>query len=775
MPPILQTLNTRNPRLYLALFLGAMIGLSVYCYWLINIFPPTGKWIFLLTMLTSIVAAAGSFFLIELWLLPCWPILTQPQRWLLLGLSVLIGSFLLFAGTSAFKSPDRYLAFLLPNEKIEISVPPSKNPLNADVAIHLFSTSMGNVSFNSIKYQGWQRKGNLLVLTNRKDNSLEWAGIAGKQVSIVLSDSTQQAILQISTDGGEDTVNFSSGIGKQYLYTHSYAVPFYASRTVVILLGIADFSFLCFAIGLLIYDKRKWVLAFLHQTIRGLSPANQTSGEASTIRGWGIVTGTICVAILLRVFHLDYLAPLRDEYTQLFAAKALASGSALNLVYQRSLFIVTLPVALFFRVFGFKLWVARLPGVLFNTLAIIPLYLITKRINWQVALLSCILYATNPWLIAVSRIVREYGYYPFYFYWIIYGMVMFLEYFPNSFLTAERKHVFKSPIIFSLALLILPLIYMMAIDPNSTFKVISIAYGVFGLFVLLKIISKSKASIIILTAALITSLFAVLYLYFAKSGDISFHPLQGYWIRYFFPNPQQQWYFNSLAIIYVFGLTCAILLGIQVYKFNFIPSFFLVLFSLSLFFYIFFFTRYVQARYLFHLEFWFIPLVAIGFFCIWAFLRVIFSWSSTSALLVSLALLALSTNGSQILLPTFYNNYGWMPITEEYHDDVRMTQSFLLDKVKPGDALISTDYAQYNIFAGNSAFGTIYSYSYINDNSATYFSSIIAQHDSGWIVLDDQMYEAIKPFPLKTTFLNNKEIDYMSKVANEYIWRWSSK
>jgi Dolichyl-phosphate-mannose-protein mannosyltransferase len=774
MPPLLQTLNIRNPRLYLALFLGAMIGLSVYCYWLIDIFPPIGKRIFLLTMLTSIMAAAGSFFLIELWLLPRWLILTQPQRWLLSGLSVLIGTFLLFAGTGTFKSPDRYLAFLLPYEKIEISAPPSKNPPNTDIAIHLFSTSMGNVSFDSIKYQGWQRKGDSLVLTNTKDNFLEWEGIAGKQVSIVLSDSTHQGILEISTAGGEDTVDFSSGIGKQYLYTYSYSVPFYDSRTAVIFLGIADFSFLCFVIGLLIYEKRKEVLAFLHQRIRVLSPANKTSSEYSPIPGWGIVTGIICVAILLRVFNLDNLPPLTDEYIQLLAAKAIASGSALNLVYQRSLLIVTLPVALFLRIFGFKLWVARLPGVLFNALAIIPLYLITKKINWQVALLSCILYATNPWLIAVSRIVREYGYYPFYFYWIIYGMAIFLEYFPNSLLRTEGKYVLKSPFIFSLALILLPLIYMMIIDPNSTFRVISIAYGVFGLFVLLKIVSRSKTSIL-LTAALIILLFGVLYLYTAKSGDISFHPIQGYWIRYFFPNPQQQWYFNSLAIIYVFGLTCAILLGIQVYKFNFIPSFFLILFTLSLFLYIFFFSRYIQARYLFHLEFWFIPLVAIGFFCIWAFLRVIFSWKSAPAWWVLLALLASSTNSSQILLPTFYNNYGWMPITEEYYDDVRMTQSFLLDKVKPGDALIATDYAQYNIFAGNSAFGTIYSYSYINDNSATYFSSIIAQHDSGWIVLDDRVYEAVKPFPLKATFLNDKEIDYVSKVANEYIWRWSSE
>ncbi len=135
-------------------------------------------------------------------------------------------------------------------------------------------------------------------------------------------------------------------------------------------------------------------------------------------------------------------------------------------------------------------------------------------------------------------------------------------------------------------------------------------------------------------------------------------------------------------------------------------------------------------------------------------------------------LLVLSMNSSQILLSTFYDNYGWMPITEEYHDDVSLTQSFLLDKVKPGDTLISTDYAQYVTFEGNSLFGAIYPYNYLKENFGEYVLPIIAQHNSGWIVLDDQVYESIKPFPLKTTSVNNKEIEYVGKVANEYIWRW---
>jgi len=445
----------------------------------------------------------------------------------------------------------------------------------------------------------------------------------------------------------------------------------------------------------------------------------------------------------------------------------------MSTIYQRSLFIVTLPVVLFFRVFGFTLWAARLPGVLFNSLAVIPLYLITKKINRPVAFLSCILFATNPWLIAVSRYVREYGYYPFYFYWIIYGMIVFYESFPDNFLVDGWKKLFRSNIIFLVGALLLPIIYMAIIDPDSTFKLISIAYGVFGLFLLLKIFMKSKAFIGFLTILVILFLGA-LYLYSQKSGYISFHSIQGYWLRYFFSNPPQQWYFNRLALIPIIGLVGAVFLSIQVHRINFIPSFFFTLFSISLLLYLFFFDHYIQARYLLDVEFWFVPLVAIGFWSIWIFLKLIFSGKKLPAILISLILLILSVNIPQILLSTFYDNYGWMPITEEYHDDVRLTQSFLLDKVKPNDTLISTDYAQYITFEGNSAFGAIYPYNYLKENFGEYALPIIAQHNSGWIVLDDQVYESDKPLPLKTTYVNNKEIEYVGKVANEYIWRWGA-
>jgi len=350
-------------------------------------------------------------------------------------------------------------------------------------------------------------------------------------------------------------------------------------------------------------------------------------------------------------------------------------------------------------------------------------------------------------------------------------MIIIYENIPNDLLKDSWKKNLTSYTIFPAAVLLLPIIYMTLIDPDSTFKLMSIAYGVFGLFVLSKIFVKGKAFIGFLTILAILFL-GGLYIYSEKSGYISFHSIQNYWLRYFFSNPQQQWYFNKLAIIPIIGLACAVFLGMQVRKVNFIPSFFLALFSVSLFFYMLFFNRYIQARYLLDVEFWFVPLIAIGFWCLWLFLNLIFLGKKLPVIIISLILLVLSINSSQILLSTYYDNYGWMPITEEYHDDVRMTQSFLLDKVKPGDALISTDYGHYITFEGNNIFGAIYFYNFQDKNPGGYVLSIVSQNNSGWIVLDDQRFEATRPLPLKTIIIDNKKIEYMGEVANEYIWRW---
>ncbi len=75
-----------------------------------------------------------------------------------------------------------------------------------------------------------------------------------------------------------------------------------------------------------------------------------------------LLLSAIILALLLRVFNLANLFPAVDEYYHLIAAKQIVEGAALSSVYQRSLWVVTLPVSFAMRIFGNQLWAARMVG-----------------------------------------------------------------------------------------------------------------------------------------------------------------------------------------------------------------------------------------------------------------------------------------------------------------------------------------------------------------------------------------------------------------------------
>ena len=259
------------------------------------------------------------------------------------------------------------------------------------------------------------------------------------------------------------------------------------------ILGLLNFVILSFALLLFIWEKR----AILAETIsQSFTRNNDPLGcpEAA------LLLSVIVLALLLRAFNLGNLYPAVDEYYQLIAAKQILQGAALSSVYQRSLWMVTLPVTIALRLFGNELWVARSVGVLFNVLAIIPLYFLTRKINRRIAVLSSLLYATSPWIITFARVVREYAYYPFYFYWIILAMVVFIEGIPEGFVFERDWKIFFKPRMGFLGLaLIFPPIYGFYIDRLSTFSLILLAYLVFALFILLRFNLRDRRNLPFLT------------------------------------------------------------------------------------------------------------------------------------------------------------------------------------------------------------------------------------------------------------------------------------
>lgn len=771
-----------NPRIYLALFLGLAFSTSLYSYWLVDRISLTTRQSVLYMTAASLAGAAAYYLLLELWIAPRLAEMTRWTQWRLMGLSVLLGIFLVFAGTNSWNQSGRYITFLLPNQTLTISVPAGQNIADPQIVVLGISTSMEDVAYGTINYRGWTRSGSQLILKDLSNNRLEWTGRTGEQAQVVLRKSPQGGMVTIAWNGQSQTMDLSSSVENKFLYNSYFSIPFYASETMLLLLVVLNFIVVCCALNLLIWNKREIILERLGRSIlpnqandRKVGNGDQAGAGEKTAIDWVILTGIMLVAIMLRALNLENLPPYIDEYNHLFAAKEILYGLPLTGDGVRALWIVNAPIALSFRIFGPELWSARLVGVLFNLLAIIPLYLIIRKVNRPAAVLACALYAIDPWIVSVARNVKEYAYYPFYFYWILYGMVEFIERFPNRFVVLrDWRRIFTPGLGLIGLVLVLPPFYGMVIDYESTFKIILVAYLAFGLFVLGKFDLRNRSNILFLAIA---GLGVILlgYFYVSKQGDVSVLPkFDPYSIRYFFSNPRQQIYFDRTAIVYALALVSVILVSLLVRRQNFIPLFILTIFLFSMVFFTLFFSRNIRPRYLINVQFWFIMLIAIGLFGIWTFWRSVFFGKSFINLAAALILLILSFNFSQILLPVFYNKPGFMPITEEYHDNVVPAYSFLLDKVKANDILISRSLQSYVNWKGTPVFKQIYFYSSVSGSPQDVIFSLVKENESGWIVLDTIFTRPSDFLPHTPVFIGDRNLEYEGAFGDQEIWKWSA-
>jgi len=275
--------------------------------------------------------------------------------------------------------------------------------------------------------------------------------------------------------------------------------------------------------------------------------------------GWVLaVAGIILAGFLLRMSNLDGLGAYIDEYRHLRAAKYLIDGGSLaEAEYRRSLYLVTAPVFYSYKFFGVSLWAARLPGVLFNSLAMIPLYMFAKRINKPVAVLAVALFASSPWMVATSRVIREYGYYPFYFYLGVYLMVLLFEGLPAQIvIIKDWRKIFNRKNTLIITLLTGFMVFALLAGREQchrgcdTLRIIGLTYLAFGLVCLIKLDLRNRSNIIVLvTSALIIPILALSFTSsFAQNIGVNKN-LNLYYVNLLFNNPEQQWYFDRVLFI----------------------------------------------------------------------------------------------------------------------------------------------------------------------------------------------------------------------------------
>ncbi|MBK9924807.1 MAG: hypothetical protein IPP66_05885 [Anaerolineales bacterium] len=768
-------LNIWNPRFYVSILLGIIFGLAVYSYWLVNIFPLTSPKIFVFSIFAGLMGTFGYFALLDLWIIPYFIKLQKTEKQKLILLGILIGLVLMFAGTSAWTLPTQYLNFLLPSQSLKITVPASEGGITPEVSILWMTTSLGDVSYDKMNLDGWVRDKDHLILKKRLNN-ITWQGQTGDETLILFRKSPAGGLVTISWNGETETIDLSSSAIGTFQYNRQLKVPFYASFAAVWLVVLVNFVMIGIAICILFFTKKSVVEESVKKSVEDASVSATQWKPAVEI---SIVVIIFFLAFLLRVLNLGNLYPYADEYLHLIAAKGLFAGAPLNSVYQRSLFVVTLPVVASYSVLGQSLWAARLPEVIFNTLGIVPLFLITRRINRQVAILSCLLFAVSPYVIAFSRNIREYAYTPFYFYWVIYLMALFLHGFPDKFVLFRdwRKLQWKHVVL--ALLLTFPVLYVVVIDRLSTLKLILIAYAVFALFLFSRLDLRNRINKVMLVASSIIS-FMVIAREIRRFLTLSEVDLRSF--EYFFLNPLQQWYFGRLVILPVIAVLVSLYFAFLLRRITLIPILLSVLYIGYMLFFIFFFkeTGYnLHPRFVLAAHLWFVPILALGMDVVWRFLYFLLGEKRALTNLSACIFILITFNPRQILLPTFFQG-ELMPITNLIHDDLGAADEYMRTHVKKDDVLIGSMYASYVQWQGNLEFDKIYPYS--NEilkkykNGFSYIVSVVDQYPSGWIVIDEQRLDYVPPsLPKKQTVIHGKTVEYVGKFLNQYIWRWSVK
>jgi hypothetical protein len=749
-------LDVSPGRVVLAVLLGATAGVFISGYWLLDYFPAHSRQLLFVTGLLAAGSAIAHYALAG----TVGRRLTTmgwSQRTLTAVLGLLLGVFLFFAGTRQWQRPGRYVAFLLPRHQFRLVGEGSP----AGTALVWLSTSLGDTSYDSLVPEGWQRQGDEFILQDPIANSLKWSAVTGERLQIVLENGQPRGRMRLTWDGGERLIQL---VARKTTYEQVFAIPFYASGTFVILLGLVNFVILSFGLLLIGRDSlATW-----------LPPVDQAAGRQGAIpsaRGEVLIVVLMAaLAVLLRAFNLGVAYPAVDEYYHLIAAKQILGGAPLASVYERGLWVVTLPVALALRVLGHEVWAARAIGILFNSLAVVPLYLLTRKISRPIAVVACFLYASSPWIITFGRVAREYAYYPFYFYWIIYAMVSLLESIPKDCVVREQWRMLLRPrVIGLLGLLAFPPVFALYIDWLSTFRTILIAYLVFGLFVMARFDWRARWNWPFLAAVTMIVILVGRSFYLEQITKLLLVPRVNIVpLEYFFPNPQQQWYYERLAILVAAGMALAIGGSIAVRRMNSMPLFFVTLFLSYLGVFALISKSFFHTRHLISTQFWYLVVIAMGLSWLWdAICRVIPRRSLVASALIGMTIGAAVLNTRQITLPSTSRNPD-MPISEDYMHDMSEVQAYLVGQVQHDDVLIATVYGLYATWEGEPRFGVQYRINSLSTKAE--IESIVDQYASGWIVIDSIRLDLSQLSMGDIT--NIPQMEYIGLFGDEHVWRW---
>ncbi len=490
-----------------------------------------------------------------------------------------------------------------------------------------------------------------------------------------------------------------------------------------------------------------------------------------------LLSGCFILGLAIRLINLDGFPPYVDEYITTHYVFRLLNGFPFE--WKRAFPTVGLPVLLSYKLFGIDLWAARFPMVVINMIAIIPLFFLGKKINRNIGYFSVALYTINPWIIAVSRTVREYAVLPLYYFLTAVLLLELLEWENTTLRSYLKKNTWK--------VLILILILVNAFfDPQSVIKIVVINFGVFGVLLLIKMLKGKTPSIIKYTSigtsllffvsmAIVSDLSKRLY----EDGKITLIAEDRYW-QLLSTNSNQHW-FSVIPQIAWLVIAVAAFFAIRAVFKKYDKKDAVILYCYLVFLGILAFLTFflvnprlpARVRYGILLEYWYVILTAILIFLIYRLIAKVFVRKPVIRILLFLLLGLLLINYGSIKYVLTYSGGGALNVTGEKHYNLEPAYRYMLTQLHNGDVLLTDSLVMYDEL-NEKELGDLTVYSFIGTilREAVTIDELITRHPEGWIVLTPNSRPEKSGLVYESTTNDGTSLEYLGRWGECDIWRW---
>lgn len=482
----------------------------------------------------------------------------------------------------------------------------------------------------------------------------------------------------------------------------------------------------------------------------------------------------------LRLINLGGFPVYVDEYNHTHDAIQLLKG--LPVVWNRAFIPVSIPVYIGFKIFGVSEWAGRVPMVILNMLSIYPLYYLGKKINKFIGLISVVLFTTSPWLIAVSRTMREYAVIPLFFFSTAVFLLDLLEWENISL----KQYLFQNKWRILVILLIAGYTFF---DPLSIIKINLVNYAIFAFLVFVKLL-KQKTSLLIKVTSIILSIGAFVIMLdrshiinrFLKNGTI-FYSTQTLYIKSLTQNLYRQWY-SQLPEIGYFIIAIVLLFSLRAIFRKYNKQDFVLLYVSLVFSAILFYLSFIlvspaipaRVRYGALLEYWYLVIVAIFLYLFFRFLSYIFKRHRSVFMVFIFVYLVFFVNYQSIYTVLSFNGGNNFIVTGENHYLTEPAYQMLIPVIKDGDVMLTNAFYYYDELHEN-RYPNIKRLHYFDliFKQALSLSDVIRPYPEGWIVLYPNANSEKYGFEFEDFYTDEKIVKYLGNWGQVDIWHWANK